>query len=198
MESLRFAKGHQKRVGLGGKGVEKGSEYWRHCNLMCSLSQQAEYRTFKSCFHLTFTVVFSIKRCIMPPSSASMFYQRDSGCCQMKMWMNSGAQPTGVRPPSPPGCFCRLIRPRGPVVWPLWTGLCVKDTWAKMAERDILNVWLTAAPFLQGSSCQKGSIVCNVIHCKLYTEEIHVIKAAESDPWPGHYHCLITSVVSGH
>lgn len=59
-----------------------------------------------------------------------------------------------------------------------------------MAERDILSVWVTATTFLQGGSCQKGSIVCNVIRCKFYTEEIHVIKAVhiseESDPvtWP--------------
>lgn len=39
-----------------------------------------------------------------------------------------------------PGCSCRLIGPRGLVVWPRWTGLFVKDTWAKMADRDILNV----------------------------------------------------------
>lgn len=72
------------------------------------------------------------------------------------------------------------------MVSPHWTSLCVKDTCAKMAERDILNVLVTAAPFLQGSSCQKESIVCNVIHCKLYTEEIHVNKAVhvseEIDP----------------
>lgn len=79
-----------------------------------------------------------------------------------------------------PGCSSGLIGPRGLVVWPRWTGLCVKDTWAKMADRDILHVEVTAAPFLQGSSCQKGSKVCNLIHCKFYTEEIHVIK--ESDP----------------
>lgn len=61
-----------------------------------------------------------------------------------------------------------------------------------MADHDILNIWVTVAPFLQGSSCQKGSIVCNVIRCKFYTEEIYVIKAVhiseEADLWPGHYH----------
>lgn len=54
---------------------------------------------------------------------------------------------------------------------------CVKDTWATMADHDIHNVWVTVAPLLQESSCQKGPIVCNVIHCKFYTEEIRVIKA---------------------
>lgn len=82
-----------------------------------------------------------------------------------------------MRSQSLPGCFYRLIIPRGLVVWPPWMGLCVKDPWTKMADCDILNIWVTAAPFLQGSSCQKGSVVCNVILCKFYTEEIHVIKA---------------------
>lgn len=86
----------------------------------------------------------------------------------------------GVRPQRLPCCSCRLIGPRGLVVWPHRTGLCVKDTWAKMADHDILNVRVTAAPFLQGSSCQKGFIVCNVIHCKFYTEEIYVIKAVHT------------------
>lgn len=112
-----------------------------------------------------------------------------SGFCQMKTWMNRGAEPTGVRPHSLPCCSCRLIGPRGLVVWPHRTGPCVKDTWAKMADHDILDVRVTAAPFLQGSGCQKGSIVWNVIRCKFCTEEIHVIKTVhtseESDLWPG-------------
>lgn len=32
---------------------------------------------------------------------------------------------------------------------------CVKDTWAKMADCDIHNVWVTATPLLQESSCKK-------------------------------------------
>lgn len=52
-----------------------------------------------------------------------------------------------------PGCSCRLIRPRGLVVWSRWTGLCVKDTWAKMADRDILNVWVT---FYRETAAKKG------------------------------------------
>lgn len=55
--------------------------------------------------------------------------------------------------------------------------------------------------FYGGNSCHKGSTVCNVIHCKFYTEEIYVIKGVhlseESDPWSGHYHCVITGVMSG-
>lgn len=135
------------------------------------------------------------KRCIMTPSLSTTFYRRDSRVLRFLPNENvneqRGHSQLGVRPESLPCCSCRLIGPRGLVVWPHRTGLCVKDTWAKMADHDILNVRVTAAPFLQGGSCQKGSVVCNVIHCKFYTEEIHVIKAVhtseESDLRPGHY-----------
>lgn len=66
--------------------------------------------------------------------------------------------------------------------WPLCS-----DTWAKMADRDILNVWVTAAFLSAGRRLgQEGSAACNVIRCKFYTEEIYVIKTAyisrESNP----------------
>lgn len=35
---------------------------------------------------------------------------------------------------------------------------CVKDTWAKMADCDIHNVWVTATPLLQESSCKKKKV----------------------------------------
>ncbi len=102
----------------------------------------------------------------MPPFVASMFNQRESRRfrpLKMKLWMNQ----------------------LGAALKHAWLFLqvdqahraCVKHTWANMADCDIHNVWVTAAPLLQGGSSQKGSIVCNVIHCNFYTEEIHVIKA---------------------
>lgn len=76
--------------------------------------------------------------------------------------------------------FLRVDRAQGACGLASQDGPCVKDTWAKMADRDILDVRVTAAPFLQGSGCQKGSIVWNVIHCKFYTEEIYVIKTVSN------------------
>lgn len=101
-----------------------------------------------------------LERCTVSRSSASMFYQRDSRWLRLlpnenvnEQW---GVAKQGERPQSLPGCSCRLIGPRGLVVWPHWTGLCVKDTWSKM-DHDILNVWVHVAPFYREAAARKGS-----------------------------------------
>lgn len=57
----------------------------------------------------------------------------------------------GAKAHSPPCRSGGLIGPRGLVVWPHRTGLCVKDTQAKMFHHDNLYVWETATPLSTGS-----------------------------------------------
>lgn len=108
----------------------------------------------------------------------------------MKMWMKSRALPAGVLPPRLPGCFCRWIGLRGPVAWTHWAGYS-----QHLGDCDHLFSLL-------GSGCQNGSVVCNMIRCKFYMEEINAIKtlhiSGKSDSWPGHYHCLAMSVMFGY
>lgn len=125
-----------------------------------------------------------------------------SGFCQMKMWMNSGGTVNGGAASKPARLFLQVDQAQrvcglASLDGPLCKGYLGQNGWAWYSQH--LG---DCGPFLQGSSCQKGSIVCNVIHCKLYTEEIHVIKAVhiseKPDPWPGLYHCFLTSIVSGN
>lgn len=111
------------------------------------------------------------KRWMAPPSSPTAFFRRGS---RVLGFLRSNENVNEQKGIAKRGCSLKaclvvpagLIGPRGLVVWPRRMGLCVKDTWAKMADHDILDVWMTAAPFFfQGSSCQKGvhSVQCDTL-----------------------------------
>jgi len=85
----------------------------------------------------------------------------------------------------------------------LWLGLTGWASVYKIAEPKWLGRvfwtfgWLWPNFFLQPSSCQNGSAVCNVIRCKFHMQEINVIKTVHISENRTRDCCFTTSMTFG-